>query len=391
MSGSSTLPKPANLARYPALDGARLVAFLAVILSHYLALNWAWGGVNAFFVLSGFLITGILWDGKDSPRQMRNFYIRRTLRIFPLYWLVFLLLLATTPIFHWQWSPVWWLWPLYFGNFIRLWMHGSTDPQLISTSVAQLHARGHGGLLYMGHFWSLCVEEQFYLIWPWVTLAVRSRRRLMLLCLVTIILEPFLRGYVQSHAPAWVNDNILVFWLGVPFQLDAFLLGALIALIWRGSHRQTMLRMAELISIIATAALIVEILLVTHLHLHRICGNHYPAWEGSWGLTLVNLYSASIIVAALRPGSLVYRVLNVARIRACGIVTYGAYIFHDMLHNLIARVLSKAANHFHRSAIGSEWTILLTALLFTFALAFISYRYLETPFLNLKQRLAPSS
>lgn len=391
VSGYVDVPRPANLTRYPALDGARFIAFLAVMLSHYLAVNWAWGGVNAFFVLSGFLITGILWDGKDRPRQMRNFYIRRTLRIFPLYWLTFLLIFATTPVFHWQWSAGWWLWPLYFGNFVRAWAHSSTDPQVLYLGVAQLHSGWHGGLIYMGHFWSLCVEEQFYLVWPWVTLVIRSRRRLMILCLATVVLEPFLRGYVQSHAPAWVNDNILVFWLGVPFQLDAFLLGALIALIWRGSHRRAMLRLAEVISVATTALLLLYILLTTHLHLHRICGNHYPSWEGSWGLTLVNFYSASVIVAALRPGSFMFRVLNISWIRSCGIVTYGAYIFHDMLHNILTRALSKVASHFHHPAIGSEWSILLSALIFTFVLAFISYRYIETPFLNLKQRLAPAS
>ena len=128
---------PGNSVRFPALDGIRAVAFFAVFLTHYRHLAWAWGGVNAFFVLSGFLITGILWDTRDRPHAMRAFYIRRTLRIFPLYWGVFLVLLLLTPICRWQWSGAWLLWPLYVGNFVRLFTHADMSPHIEARSSAQ--------------------------------------------------------------------------------------------------------------------------------------------------------------------------------------------------------------------------------------------------------------
>ena len=81
---------PKGRAYYPALDGLRAISFLGVFFWHYLSLPYGWAGVDVFFVLSGFLITGILYDTRDSPHRVWNFYIGRTLRIFPLYYGVLL-------------------------------------------------------------------------------------------------------------------------------------------------------------------------------------------------------------------------------------------------------------------------------------------------------------
>ena len=168
-TGNTELTRPENRAFFPALDGLRAVAFLMVFGQHYLALAWGWTGVNIFFVLSGFLITGILYDTRADPFRVRNFYIRRTLRIFPLYYGVFLVLLLLTPLLHWHWNRYWTLWPLYLGNFLRF----LSPLSLLRGSALEYAADAHLSSvrlphteLYLGHFWSLCVEEQFYLIWP---------------------------------------------------------------------------------------------------------------------------------------------------------------------------------------------------------------------------------
>ena len=91
---------------------------MGVFLWHYVGLPYGWAGVDVFFVLSGFLITGILYDTRDDPHRVRNFYIRRTLRIFPLYYGVFLTVFLMTPFMHWEWTWQWIAWPLYLGNFL---------------------------------------------------------------------------------------------------------------------------------------------------------------------------------------------------------------------------------------------------------------------------------
>jgi peptidoglycan/LPS O-acetylase OafA/YrhL len=126
VTGNTEYTQPENRAFYPALDGLRAIAFLMVFFQHYTSVAWGWTGVNIFFVLSGFLITGILFDSRDDPHRARTFYIRRTLRIFPLYYGIFLVLFLATPILHWHWSWAWIAWPLYLGNFLRFISHSFT-------------------------------------------------------------------------------------------------------------------------------------------------------------------------------------------------------------------------------------------------------------------------
>ena len=125
-----SLPAPENKLYFPALDGIRAVGVLMVFFQHYEAalfprLAWGWAGVDIFFVLSGFLITGILYDTRSSPTRLRDFFLRRMLRIFPLYYGVLLAAAALTPVFHWLWNPAWILWFTYLGNYARFIYLGS--------------------------------------------------------------------------------------------------------------------------------------------------------------------------------------------------------------------------------------------------------------------------
>ena len=206
-----------------------------VFCQHYLEMPWGWTGVDLFFVLSGFLITGILYDTRDLPGRVRTFYVRRTLRIFPLYYGVLLLLVLLTPLMHWQWSAFWWAWPAYLGNYLRFLQFGHATPALQQAMFGQLTSGTAAGVVvYMGHFWSLCVEEQFYLVWPWVVFAVRDRRRLMACCIAAVVVTPIARVAIAAVAPPFFMVPLVGTVVLTPLRADALLLGGLIALLLRG-------------------------------------------------------------------------------------------------------------------------------------------------------------
>ncbi|HVG27253.1 MAG TPA: acyltransferase [Acidobacteriaceae bacterium] len=387
VAGNTEGTAPANRTYYPALDGLRAIAFLLVLLQHYARLPWGWSGVNIFFVLSGFLITGILWDTRDDPHRARNFYIRRSLRIFPLFYAVFLLLLLSTPLLHWRWSLSWLAWPLYVGNFLRFLGHGGLTAAQQSVADAQLHSRTNPFVLYLGHFWSLCVEEQFYLLWPWVVFAIRSRRKLILLCLAVVLLTPLLRVFTQHHAPAWMLSGELLYRL-LPFQLDSLLLGGMLALLWRGSHRGLLRHGAAIVAALCTALVLLHFAWAAHTFGAKLRDTYiYPQWRLTWGLSFINLFSAALIVCALHPGSFVCRLLHRRPLRALGRISYGAYVLHDIPHSVLLGIVLSAAHNSTLVAAHAGAFLVALALGFIVVAAAFSYKFLESPFLNLKSRL----
>lgn len=176
-----------------------------------------WIGVDLFFVISGFLIAGILLDTKDDPRYFRNFYARRMLRIFPLYYLfvggvllVFPLLQGgpymDTPFIQSAGSPAWYL--LYLGNV----------PETI----------GYDPPYFLAPVWSLAIEEQFYIVFPFLV-TVLDRARLKRLLVALVLLAPLLRAMAWLIAP----ENERIQYLATPCRMDAISVGCLLALLFR--------------------------------------------------------------------------------------------------------------------------------------------------------------
>jgi peptidoglycan/LPS O-acetylase OafA/YrhL len=152
--------------RFPALDGIRALAVTMVFIAHFgggshggkvLQLvneirQRCWTGVDLFFVLSGFLITGILFDTRNDSHFFKRFFARRSVRIFPVFYLVFTILLLLTPIFQYQWRWLHLTFLVYLGN-----LFGNYDFSLYEL----LSANHPTAKVSLGHLWSLCVEEQF--------------------------------------------------------------------------------------------------------------------------------------------------------------------------------------------------------------------------------------
>jgi peptidoglycan/LPS O-acetylase OafA/YrhL len=379
----ATASPATDRAYFPALDGIRGLAFVMVFVTHYLQLPWGWTGVNIFFVLSGFLITGILYNTRNEPHHVRTFYIRRTLRIFPLYYGVMLLIVLLYPIFRWQWSWAWLLWPAYLGNMARIVPPGVPGSPSALLQFAQPLSRTFPSIqLSLGHFWSLCVEEQFYLLWPWVIFGIKgtkSRSTLIRICAAGILVMPLLRILTTHTLLHTADPGVLL--AVTPFPFDALLIGSLIALARRSPWAYKIRPAARILFVMIIAVFVFW--LTRHPYARHIPAVNdfysYPPWTFTWGVTFIDLFAASLIVMALEQGSLTFRLFNLRPLRWLGRISYGAYVFHDILRVQIGHLLQPYTAHwvYATAAVGFVATLLL---------AWASFRWFETPFIRLKDR-----
>ncbi len=357
----------------------RAFAFLLVFLYHYLKLPWGWSGVEVFFVLSGFLITGILFDTRDDRYRVRNFYLRRTLRIFPLYYGTMLILLLLWPVFHWQINWHWLLWPAYLGNLVSVrYLSPGSSRQLLANFQLVGSWQHHAVHLYLGHFWTLCVEEQFYLLWPFLVFVVRDRKRLLWICGLSVPVCVLARLWGLLYLPTWLLDQDVLahFFL---FQLDSLLLGGFLALALRGRHRELLLQWsAWLLPPALVAAFIWAFLLAPRRHMW--INYPYPRHTLTLGLTCINLLTGLLVLNVIQPGSWSASVFGLRPLRWLGRLSYGAYVFHDIPHLFYANLVGRA---YHPSTRATA----LLAFVITMLLAWVSFRFYESPFLNLKERL----
>jgi peptidoglycan/LPS O-acetylase OafA/YrhL len=233
---------PARRTYFPGLDGLRGIAFLMIFCFHYLppvvdlpGVRWGWIGVDLFFVLSGFLITGILYDSLSSHTFFKTFYIRRSLRIFPLYFGFWLLLLLATPWLHFQWNRYNVAVIMYVGNYLVPDTPAARhyiDPFILAFTAKHMLG-GAPRIITFAHLWSLTVEEQFYCIWPAVVWMVRKRGRLLTLCLVVVAAMPFLRLLFSHFVGSGVAGGAV--YGSLFFRMDTLLFGGALALWLRGT------------------------------------------------------------------------------------------------------------------------------------------------------------
>lgn len=327
-----------------------------------------WIGVDLFFVLSGFLITGILIDARGAPRYFRTFYARRALRIFPIYYLFLVAVYIWVPFWSW------------------LTFHGESGPYVQAAShqswywtytVNILQARSSiSDWWYTGHLWSLSVEEQFYLVWPAVVLVV-PRRRLPVLCLAAMALAVMLRFWWAATHQRMLGAYVLT-----PLRVDSLAVGALVASLARtGDGTALLRRWYRRVGLVALAvALPVQVWFGSNLQ---------DRWVVLVGYAANAVVFAALIVWVLddaRPR----RRLEFPGLRRIGRISYGGYLYHLPLIGACAalrlRLVSFAGNGTGAVLVAHAlWIGSVIAL--TILVASISYRWIETPFLDAKDRL----
>ncbi len=363
-----------SLKHIASLDGIRGLAIAMVLVNHLL---WSspqtgsrlmdfvakiraggWIGVDLFFALSGFLITGILFDTLHSGSYFKNFYARRVLRIFPLYYgVVFLLLVLLHPL-HFDDGRQLYLLLAYLQN-TALWWDGSQ-----SIAIKDL----------TGHMWSLAVEEQFYLVWPVLLFWIRDRRKLLVTSVVLAAMAPAARVLLLHHgAPFDATYKLTI------CRADSLLAGAWLALILRGGLRDTVLRYAAPVFWLAVF----------------LCAT--IAWRtgsfdwessraiNSYGYSILAIASTALIAMALRPQSLTARTMANRHLRWLGKYSYGIYIYHQIVGVFVAMVLLDFLHtHLHSKAL-FHVASMASVVAITLPLSVLSFRFYEQPFLKLKQ------
>jgi len=371
---------------YPALNGLRGCAILMVFVAHYgnttpglhRISNWGSVGVDLFFVLSGFLITGILFDTLHDERYFRNFYIRRALRIFPLFYGVWMAMLLLTPVLHIAWNRYNAAEAAYIGNFFYsgAYLHLNPQPGYILFAGK---APGHEGILNVIQFWSLCIEEQFYLVWPALIWMVRSRRHLLRLSLAIVALLPLVR---IAYAYAVPHDAALpALYYGTFFRMDSLFLGAAIALWLRGDAQPaTSIRRAASIAATVAPALLVAGCVLCKTHPERL---DVPTFVDTVGVSLFAIAGGAILLLAIDPASWVSHALQQKPLPFLGRISYGLYVFHLFPLALLGWATVRLRPY--------HLALFLPVLMFaaTVCVAWLSFRFFESPFLQLKSVLAP--
>jgi peptidoglycan/LPS O-acetylase OafA/YrhL len=384
-SGSEERGRPSL--RYVAeLDGIRGLAIAAVMALHFLCTqlvpqnlaeriigkvtSYGGWGVDLFFVLSGFLITGILYDTKSSANYLRSFYGRRTLRIFPLYYGVLLVGMLLLP-----------------ESVAR-----SLDPELLQARRVQgwlwtyltnvhLAITGWFTIPYVSHFWSLAVEEHFYLVWPFVVRAV-SRRALMITCAAVVLGAVVLRA-----GSALLGVNEVATYTLTPYRLDPLCAGAFFAL-WARGPAPDPKRLIMWPWIVAGAIVLVSILRANVPASDRVL---LALREG-----LVAVFFGLFVASAARPvGSPGWRRFLRSRLLSfLGKYSYGLYVFHGIVSYAWSRadmvsLLTRALGSRGFALIGQA----VLGVSLSTALAVASYQLYEKRFLQLKRlfEAAPTS
>ncbi len=367
--------------RIPELDGLRGLAILMVIICHYIAnashaplgfvgnhlltiLDVGWSGVDLFFVLSGFLIGGILLESRASRNYFKTFYLRRAHRILPIYY----------------------LWILLYIAFLCAAVYLIPNPVLLSPPGKALAAQDISAFPKYVFFlqnifysprvfewiwfivtWSLAVEEQFYLVAP-PLIRFLSRRTLIITLSLTVCVAPILRWFCFRYLPQL--DHFYQF--GMPCRADALSLGILAALGWRWVPFQKFLKDHPVV--LQRIVVYLGVILVGLLWWLARPPNVVTVTIGY--SVLAFFFVALLLLVLSQTGAFPARLMRATWLRRLGTISYCVYIIHLTVNQLLHRFL------LHAEPSITDWRgILLTlsALGLTLLVASVSWRYFEKP------------
>jgi len=337
------------------LDGLRGIAILFVLAFHffnygflYPYFSFGWAGVDLFFVLSGFLITGILLDTRLNRGFYKTFLIRRALRILPLYYGVLLVFAFASPHF----GPTTW-----FKDYqIYFWTHTSNYLFLEK-----------GFFRPLGHFWSLAIEEQFYVVWPLLIWVLRANHLLIISALLII-------GGIVIR---WSFSNPILTYGNPLAHMDGLLLGGVAAILIR-KKRVAVFKYTNVVFLISIVLVAVYTMACT---LILGFGESEAFMRLPLTFTIISLAFVMILLMSLRH-SFIAKSLSKRLLVFFGKYSYGMYIFNSIFFHV-----SNWAG-VDRLPDNQKLIAYSAVFIFTILVSFLSYELFESKFLNLKYKIA---
>ncbi len=355
-------------ARIVELDGVRGVAIIMVLVWHYYTAQTGpaeplsiaaalrsvtelfWSGVDLFFVLSGFLIGGIILDHHKSAGFLRVFWVRRCCRILPPMALLVLSCWAGYHILDRQRFA--WL----FDNLMPWWSYATFTQNIV------MGFRGTFGGHFLDATWSLAVEEQFYIFAPLLVLLLGARRWVQLLPFLIFAALLLRLGFPGFHT-----------YVGTPFRMDSLLSGFLLAAVFRNETAFALLQaQRRAVSVVLGVMVLVTLWRAAHGGFGQFGHDAGAAFAFTW---FAALYTVFLLFVLIYRGTAVTAGLRWSWICFFGAISYGLYLYHQPVSGLLHGWLrGGSVPHFG--------AVTLLALIVSVALAWVSFRYFESPFLR---------
>lgn len=342
------------------LDGLRGVAILLVIGYHYVTFfSFGWVGVDLFFVLSGFLITGKLIESVETKRYFFPFYLKRILRIVPLYYMVLVLFL------------------LFLPRALPAFVSGSFNKMLEQqftywTFTVNLHDAFNGwpNNTILIHFWSLCCEMQFYLIWPFVIYLLKSRLKWLWCVLLVFFSGAFIFRMAGSE---WVSFHNIYRYVLLPSRLDAFSMGALVFLLLKNNQ------VNRNKNLFLTAAIVSFCGILLIMFINKLKWSYALEVVSTYGYSLNAIFWAACMAYVLNSkAGIVEKIFSSKLMTSLGRYSYGMYIFHLPVYIIMTKLYVTGIGKAGKLPVG------LLAFVITFFCAWCSFHLLEKHFLKLK-------
>lgn len=362
-----------NRIYFPNLNGLRFIAAFLVIIHHIeqiksiSGIDNYWGavrfigvigklGVILFFVLSGFLITYLILteEKKFDKISIRKFYVRRMLRIWPLYFIIIILAFLVLPNINLFILPGFGKDVIYSHLFLKLFLYAIIFPNLVLSAL--------GIVPYASHTWSIGTEEQYYLVWPLLLNYFKKHRVGLMIFIIVIYLT--LKLFLQSHYSDFLPYKriLMAFWN--TFSIDCMAIGGIFAILLLKKH--------SIIKLLNNNVLFYSTIIVTILLMLKgvyIPYFHYEFYSVFFGIIILNFASNKTIRISLETKPLNY----------LGNISYGLYMYHP-IGIVLALYICTSINFV------TNWLIYPLSIILTVIFAGLSYKYFELFFLKFKNK-----